>query len=246
MVAHSDYNNRLLTQLKASSSEQKHEHRSTPSFVTTLLPTPPTRRRLSNDIPRRTRYSPVPGATEEEPNRSLLTPGRYYDSYGEWHHGGDDTAHWATTHGPTQLYYGNSGNWGWKPQHHAHPQQQYHSNVLAEILDTSALYPSFQYQQHHGLLGLQLFVLLNPVLTLGTVSFLMCLINAVLGLLDKVKLPLIRAQEVDRIAADTNTPARIRDGRDEQVLDQLYQYLTAATNPQLHQERNESFVPGRS
>uniref|UniRef100_A0A182MTU4 Uncharacterized protein n=1 Tax=Anopheles culicifacies TaxID=139723 RepID=A0A182MTU4_9DIPT len=249
MVAHSDYNNRLLVQLKQPSSSQKPEYAANLPFGTTLLPTIPTRKRSTNEVPRRTRYSPA--TTEEDPNRALLKPERYYDSYGEWHHSGDDTAHWAThPHGPTQLYYnhGNGGNWDWKPHphHHSHPQQQHHSNnVIAEILDNTALYPPyhFQHQQHHGLLGLQLFVLLHPVLMLGTVSFLMSLINAVLGLVDKVKLPLVRAQDVDRIAAGTATPAGVRDGRDEHMIDQLYQHLNVAID---HLQRNGSFAQGRS
>uniref|UniRef100_A0A182Y891 Uncharacterized protein n=1 Tax=Anopheles stephensi TaxID=30069 RepID=A0A182Y891_ANOST len=240
MVAHSDYNNRLLIQ------PLKQPH-GTPSFVTSLLPTvPPARKRSTTDNPRRTRYSPAaPTKDEDLPNRSLLTPSRYYDSYGEWHHDGGavDPSHWAT-----QQPHGG-GNWDWKPhshQHHHHPHQ-HHGNVLAEILDSTALYPPYhlsqqQQQQQHGLLGLQLFVLLHPVLMLGTVSFLMCLVNAVLGLVDKVKLPIVRAQDVDRISAGSTTPAGLRDGRGELLLDQLYQYFKIAVDQQQQNQRNDTYL----
>uniref|UniRef100_A0A182X271 Uncharacterized protein n=1 Tax=Anopheles quadriannulatus TaxID=34691 RepID=A0A182X271_ANOQN len=276
MVAHSDYNNRLFVQQQqpspsASIDQKRQEHGTTSSFVTS--PLLPARKRSTNDIPppRRTRYTPATTTTSggDDPNRSFLAtiPARHYDSYGEWHHHGgeDDASHWPPPSQQQPYYNSNHGsssaNWNAHGHHHhfQQQQQQHHGNVLAGILDTVALYPPYHNhhhaQQQHGLLGLQLYVLLHPVLMLGAMSFLVCLVNAVVGLVDKVKLPLVRAhQDVDRIGAggSASTPAAgLRDGRDERILDQLYQFLTVALEHQqqqqsYQQQRNESYVLGRS
>uniref|UniRef100_A0A182KEN4 Uncharacterized protein n=1 Tax=Anopheles christyi TaxID=43041 RepID=A0A182KEN4_9DIPT len=262
MVAHSDYNDRLLVQQQSlpSIDPKRQDHGTTPSFVTS--PVPARKRSTNNHITRRTHhYYPVPSTIGADPNRSFLTPGRYYDSYGEWHHhgGGDDGSHWPTQpqqHGPSQQYYYNhgssNGDWVWNPHNHHHQHHQHHGNALAGILDSTVLYPPLHGQQQQGLLGLQLFVLLHPVLMLGAMSFLVCLVNAVVGLLDKVKLPLVRAQDVDRIAAGSSisTPAGLRDGRDEQrILDQLYQFLNVALDQQQqqhHHQSNESYALDRT
>ncbi|KFB51560.1 hypothetical protein ZHAS_00019627 [Anopheles sinensis] len=211
MVAHSGFNDRIVKTQPSSPTVGAERYPS---------PTEATRTRVTDPFFRRNRHS----MAEDEPAR-MSHPSRYFDSYGEWHQGGEGQQHWQQPHSHQHA------SWGWPPYN----SQQHHGNPL--LLGGA-------FDKQHSLLNLQLLVVLHPFLMLGTVSLIVCLLNAVLGLVDKVKLPLVRTRDDLVSGSSTGASAGLRDGRDEHLMVQLYQFLNFALEQQ-QQARNETATLGR-
>ncbi|ETN63601.1 hypothetical protein AND_004684 [Anopheles darlingi] len=176
MVAHSNFNNRLLFNRTIPANRDKF---------------------TDSSMKRRTRHTP--GVSHAS---SSVGPSRYYDSYGDWHGGATDQGHqWPHLHshyeGHQHHQHHQHSSWPWKP-------------------------PTFGAIDCNGsLLSLQL-TLLQPLMLLGTLSFVVCLVNALLGLVDKVKLPSLRSQDEQPVGLGlAGTPA----GPNELLLGHLYQIL---------------------
>lgn len=120
-----------------------------------------------------------------------LRSGYYFDSYGDWHHngGGDHTS--------------TAGTW---------------TNGLG-LADVGSGYISGVSNGHSHGSGYNLvsWHLLNPLILVALLSFVISLINAVLGLVDKVKLPLARERRI-------RPPeySRVVDGEFLEELEKLY------------------------
>lgn len=120
-----------------------------------------------------------------------LRSGYYFDSYGDWHHNGGDHASTSGTwtNGLTDIgggYFGGGGG-GSGGVSNGHSQGN-----------------GFHLAGWH---------LLNPLILVATLSFVISLINALLGLADKVKLSLARGRRTG--------PPEYSRGVDEEFLDEL-------------------------
>uniref|UniRef100_A0A182IRE4 Uncharacterized protein n=1 Tax=Anopheles atroparvus TaxID=41427 RepID=A0A182IRE4_ANOAO len=233
MVAHSSFNDRVVKVKPEQVVEP--EHRPAVALSSTASSA------FQSPFLRANRHS----TGEDKPPRTNPTsPSRYFDSYGEWHQGqGDGQQHWE--HQPSYLHH--HGASGWAGAWPAYGSQQPHGNPLQLLGASLDAVPHLYHQQHkqHSLLNLQLLVLLHPFLTLGMVSLMVCLLNAVLGLMEKLKLPLVRKRD-DLVPGGTAAdPAGLRDGRDEHFLAHLYQLLNVALDQQQQQAHNETAIFGR-